>query len=413
MREAQGWSPPLSPAWDPPWSGGGHEPWLTENAGTTASPALAEDQTTLIRDFASRCRERIEEFEKTQVRCGLIGPSGSGKSSLINAIAGERIAQVGVVETTTDPLEINHRGITFVDLPGCGTRRWPKDTYVERLNLVSYDCFLLVTAQRFTENDAFLFQQLRALGKPCFVVRNMIDRAIEDGRHDHGHDEAETRRLIQRDITSQLEPDPPERVYLTSARQPAQHDLQALLAAIGTALDGLKQSRFVADMAAYGEDALKRKRKVAQERIPPYAGLAAANGSLNPVPGLDLAADVSLLLKLSDEIASIYGLTSSQFDYIKRLLGPKALPTLIAKIAQFSTRYLAREGLIGLLKRLATREVGRQSTRWIPLAGPLIAAGIGWQSTFMLGEQLVDEAEGLAGEILSDIVEGSEVARGT
>jgi hypothetical protein len=43
------------------------------------------------------------------------------------------------------------------------------------------------------------------------------------------------------------------------------------------------------------------------------------------------------------------------------------------------------------------------------MAGPLIAAGIGWQSTFMLGEQLVDEAETLAGEILSDIVRGSEL----
>jgi GTP-binding protein EngB required for normal cell division len=365
------------------------------------------DEQTLIRDFASRCREKIEEFENTQVRCGLIGPSGSGKSSLINAIVGETIAKVGVVETTHDPLELTHRGITFVDLPGCGTRRWPRDTYIERLNLASFDCVLLVTAQRFTENDAFLFHQLRAMGKPCFVVRNMMDRAIEDGRHDHGHDDAETRRLVQHDIRAQLEPDPPDRVYLTSARQPAQHDLQSLLAAIGTALDGLKQARFVADMAAYGEEALQHKRKVAQERIPPYAGLAAANGSLNPVPGLDLAADVSLLLKLGDEIAGIYGLTRNQFDFIKRSLGPKALPTLIAKVAQFSTRYLAREGLIGLLKRLATREATRQSTRWIPLAGPLIAAGIGWQSTFMLGEQLVDEAEALAQEILSDMVDGS------
>lgn len=44
------------------------------------------------------------------------------------------------------------------------------------------------------------------------------------------------------------------------------------------------------------------------------------------------------------------------------------------------------------------------------MAGPLIAAGIGWQSTFMPGEQLVDEAEALAHEILSDIVESSAVA---
>ena len=167
-----------------------------DNGSTPPLPLALADDPTLIRDFATRCRQRIEEFQKTQVRCGLIGPSGSGKSSLINAIAGERVASVGVVETTNDPLEISHRGITFVDLPGCGTRRWPKDTYVERLNLADYDCFLLVTAQRFYENDAYLFHQLRALGKACFVVRNMIDRAIEDGCHDHGHSEAEIRRII-------------------------------------------------------------------------------------------------------------------------------------------------------------------------------------------------------------------------
>jgi len=200
------------------------------------------DEQTLIRDFASRCREKIEEFENTQVRCELIGPR-----------------------------EITHRGITFVDLPGGGTRRWPKDTYIEWVKLANFDCFLFVTAHRFTENDAFLFHQLRALGKPCFVVRNMVDRAIEDGLHDHGQDAADTRRQIQQNITTQLEPDPPDRVYLTSAHQPAHHDLQSLLAAIGTALDGLKQSRFIADMAAYGdgEEAHKQKRKVAQERIPP------------------------------------------------------------------------------------------------------------------------------------------------
>ncbi|MBM5816941.1 MAG: hypothetical protein FJ083_10315 [Cyanobacteria bacterium K_Offshore_surface_m2_239] len=129
------------------------------------------------------------------------------------------------------------------------------------------------------------------------------------------------------------------------------------------------------------------------------------------MPGLDLAADVSLLLTLGEEIAAIYGLTRSQFDVIKRLRGPKAMPSLIAKIAQCSTRHLAREGLIGLRKRLATREASRQSTRWIPLAGPLIAAGIGWQSTFMLGERLVDEADALAREILADIVNNDVVTK--
>jgi len=378
----------------------------TKSGSGSARAMAVSTNPDLIREFTDRCQQTIREFEEIQVRCGLIGPSGSGKSSLVNAIAGEKIAAVGVVETTTDPQEFMHKGITFVDLPGCGTQKWPRETYIERLGLDRFDCFLLVTAHRFYESDAFLYRELTARGKPCFVVRNMIDRAIEDGLHDNSHSPEETRALITADIRRQLEPSPPPRVYLTSARQPTQHDLRALLEAISQALEGLKRSRFVADMAAYGEQALERKRQVANERIVPYAGLAAANG-LNPIPGLDIGADISLLIKLGNEIAGIYGLTDRQLAYVRRLLGPDALPGLMAKAAQFAGKYLAREGVMALLRQLARNLATKEVSRFIPFVGPLVAAGIGWQATFLLGEQLVREAEGLAEEVLHGIVQGA------
>lgn len=385
--------------------------WQCSNkrkTGQNEQHTMSNNAEDLIHDFAEKCRKKITEFEKTEVRCGLIGPSGSGKSSLINAIAGEKIAAVGVVETTNEPQPYSHKGITFVDLPGCGTQKWPKESYIRALDLKDYDCFLLITAHRFYENDAYLFRELTAMGKPCFVIRNMVDRAIADGKHDSGHAEKETMRIITEDIQNQLSPNHPDRVYLTSARKPTKYDLNELLNDISEALDGLKRARFVADMAAYSDDALKKKRKVATERIPLYAGLSAANG-LNPIPGLDIAADITVLLKLGHEVAHIYGLTNEQFEYIKRLLGPKAIPSLLAKIAQFAAKYLAKQGIIMLLKQIATRATAKQVAKWVPFVGPLIAAGIGWQATFMLGEQLVDEAEGLAKEILDGIIKGSDL----
>jgi len=369
---------------------------------------MSTDVEDLIHDFAEKCRKKITEFEKTEVRCGLIGPSGSGKSSLINAIAGEKIAAVGVVETTNEPQSFTHKGITFTDLPGCGTQKWPKDSYIRSLDLNKYDCFLLITAHRFYENDAYLYRELTAMGKPCFVIRNMVDRAIADGKHDNDHTEEKTKKLITEDIQKQLAPNHPNRVYLTSARKPTKYDLKTLLNDMSETLDGLKRMRFIADMAAYGDEALKKKRKVATDRIPLYAGLSAANG-LNPIPGLDVAADITVLLKLGHEVAHIYGLTNEQFEYIKRLLGPKAIPSLLAKIAQFAAKYLAKEGVLLLLKQIATRATAKQVSKWVPFVGPLIAAGIGWQATFMLGEQLVDEAEHLAKDILDGIIKGSDL----
>ena len=369
---------------------------------------MSADFEDLIHDFVKECNKNIEEFDKTEVRCGLIGPSGSGKSSLINAVAGERIAAVGVVETTSGPQEFAHKGVIFTDLPGCGTKNWPKDSYIEKLKLLTYDCFLLITANRFTENDVFLFRELSGHDKPCFVIRNMFDRAVDDGLYDNSHSESETRRIITEDIQKNLQPSCPDRIYLTSARHPTRYDLKALLDDISESLDGLKRAKFVAAMAAYSEEALKKKRKVATDLILPYAGLSAANG-FNPIPGLDITADIGILIKLGNKVAYIYGLTSSQFEYIKRLIGPRAVPTLLEKIAQFTTKYLLKEGVLLLLKQIGKRTTAKQASKWVPLVGPLISAGIGWHATFKFGEQLVDEAESLAREVLDGIIKGSDL----
>lgn len=367
------------------------------------------DHNDLLREFAKRCKERIKEFEKTEVKCGLIGPSGSGKSSLINAIAGEQIAKVGVVETTDEPQPFTHKGITFTDLPGCGTKKWPKASYIKRLKLESYDCFLLITADRFTENDCYLFTALRELGKPCFVIRNKIDQSIDAGFRDSKHSEAETKKIIKRDIERNLAPAKPEKIYLTSAWHPAKHDLESLLEDIADALEGLKKARFVADMAAYGKKALKKKREVALEQLPLYAGLAAANG-LNPVPGVDIATDIGILLKLGRSIAHIYGLTAKQIEYIERFIGPEIIPLIVAKVAQFTAKYLAKQGIAAALRKIATRVTAKQVAKWVPFVGPLVSAGIGWKSTFMFGQQMIDEAEALADEILKDVLKRSQTA---
>jgi len=183
-----------------------------------------------------------------------------------------------------NPQEYIHKGIIFVDLPGCGTVKWPQDTYIERLNLTTYDFFLLVTAERFRESDVFLFNELLRLKKPCFVIRNKFDTAIEDGLYDNDQSEEEVREIIISNIRENLKISRSETIYLTSARYPEKHDLKLLLADVQKSLQGIKEERFVADMGIYSEDTLKKKHELAKNRIMLYSVLAAFNG-VNPIPG--------------------------------------------------------------------------------------------------------------------------------
>jgi predicted GTPase len=362
------------------------------------------DPFDLIRDYADQCRKKMKEFEEAKVKCGIIGNSGSGKSSLINAIAGEKIAETGVVETTSESLEFIHQGLIFVDLPGCGTQKWPKESYIDSLKLTSFDCFLLVTEGRFTENDVFLYRELQKRGKTCFLIRNKFDLSINASRRDHGRSEEEIRVIIEDNIRENLECVDLVKIYFTSAWYPRRYDFRKLLNDIAETLQGIKRDRFFADMAAYSDDALKKKRDVAMQLLPLYAGASAANG-LNPILGLDVAADIAIILNFAHKVTTIYGLSAAQMEYFKRLLGPDKIPALIAKVAQFAAKYLAKEGIIQILKKYATREIVKGASKWIPFVGPLISAGIGWQATFMLGEDLINEAEALAHEILHSMVE--------
>ncbi|MBU6302444.1 MAG: 50S ribosome-binding GTPase [Verrucomicrobia bacterium] len=352
-----------------------------------------------IKSYIDELERRIREFQDVKVRCGLIGTSGSGKSSLINAIAGEKIAPVGILETTNEPQEFLHGGLMFVDLPGCGTPSWPRETYLSKLQLDSYDCFILVTAERFRDDDLFLYRELTCRGLACFVVHNKFDSAIADGAHDNSLPEKEVRANILQNITVNLAPESPDRIYLVSARHPTRYDLAALQEDIEKKLEGIKRSRFVADMGAYGSATLRAKRAVSEERVVLYSALSAANG-LNPLPGLDISVDAGILLKMGQEVAHIYGLTGTQIDFIKRFLGPDAIPLLLAKIAQFISKYLAQEGIIFLLKQMGQKVGAKSAARWIPLVGPVIATSIGFAATKALGDQLVHEAEKLTEEIL-------------
>ena len=357
-----------------------------------------------VLEFAQQCKEKMSEFDKAIVRCGVIGIAKTGKSSLINAIAGEQVCAVGCTEQTRFQQEYHHNGLVFVDLPGCGTENHPSTTYVEDQKLLSFDLFILVYSGAWLTDNNSLVAELRRMRKPFFIVRSMFDQAVEGEWRDNRLSEDEVRGKIQTDLVEKLGATGSPKAFMVSAWRPTQYDLEALLESIARELDGVKRQRFLADMVTIGEAGLRKKREVLEGLLPYYAGGAAANG-LNPIPGLDIAADLAILLKFAHQVASVYGLDKKQWEFAMKMIGPERIPVLVAKVGQFTASYLAKEGIALVLKRVGVKAAGRQVVKYVPFVGPLIAAGIGWKATFMLGEDLIDEAESLAREILHAVAQ--------
>jgi predicted GTPase len=75
-----------------------------------------------LASLVDQLRQRRAELEQASVRLGFIGGTGSGKSSLINALLGRTVAQEGVVPTAhaVEGEEYEAEGMVLVDLPGFG-----------------------------------------------------------------------------------------------------------------------------------------------------------------------------------------------------------------------------------------------------------------------------------------------------
>ncbi len=374
-----------------------------------------------IETIAAEIVRRKQELDGTTVRIGVIGMTGSGKSSLINAIFGRPVARVGVVSVEHPPEgeEFEIHGFRLVDLPGAGAVNRPAATYISDLKLLEpgrYDGFLLVTASRLTEADVALFQEIHLqAGKPFFVVRTHFDLAVQSTG-----DEAAARHQIDEFFRRHLPLAGFERVYMVSSPEPSRYDLPLLLEDVARALPELKQIRVLEVIPAYTEELLKKKRQAVEEIVFLQASLAAANG-LNPIPGIDIAVDIALLQKMTERVITAFGLTRDQLETLAKVsVGSVTLDRLLDIAAPVLSR-LATAGVVSLFKEAGTevvqstarREVAQQGGRYFfkygiryaPLVGQLVSAGVGFAAAYLYGKYLLNECEETARKILAALPE--------
>lgn len=328
-------------------------------------------------------------YENATIRIGIIGESGTGKSSLINIIAGKYIAEIGATETTNEAQEhtIKKSQVTYVDLPGCGTQRWPLETYVKDLNLQTYDAFILVYSARIKENDIALYKQLRAQNKPIFVARNYYDVALdgEQGKPAEArNDDATLREIIRKDAKKQLGMDD-ARIFVTAAVPNKEHfEVDALQKAILESLDEIKALRGLSGMGAYSEDLLEQKRQGAKKIVHVYAAAAAAN-AVNPIPGIDILADISILLAMAEHVLRTFGIDPKKDEKkLIRLIGAKGTQELLA--------YASRRAIPTILKRFTGRLATAQATKWIPVLGQGASLIIGAAVAETFGNDCISRA---------------------
>ncbi|MFZ2295214.1 MAG: hypothetical protein WAW46_09270 [Polaromonas sp.] len=136
-----------------------------------------------------------------------------------------------------------------------------------------------------------------------------------------------------------------------------------------------------ADDAAL-EAAVKRSRKLLNKRA-----MVAAVASALPVPGLDWAVDAALLSKLIPEINKEFGLTPAQLDQ----LDPKKRDQVQKAAAMVGSvligKFISRDLIIKATTKIGMRLTTKQLAKYVPLAGQIVAATVGFAAIRYFGEE--------------------------
>jgi uncharacterized protein (DUF697 family) len=152
-----------------------------------------------------------------------------------------------------------------------------------------------------------------------------------------------------------------------------------------------------ADNAAL-EAAVKRSRKLLNKRA-----MVAAAASAVPVPGLDWMVDAAMLSKLIPEINKEFGLTPQQLDQLeprKRDQVQKAV-TMVGSV--LIGKFISRDLVIKAATKIGVRLTTKQVAKYVPLAGQVISAAVGYAAIRYFGEEHMKDCIRVAKQAQLDV----------
>ncbi|XP_060552230.1 interferon-inducible GTPase 1-like [Ruditapes philippinarum] len=226
---------------------------------------LKEEMKTLgvLHGLNKYIEDSFDKWAQLELHVAVTGSSGVGKSSLINALrkskpTNEGAAAVGVVETTKYGCKYTYPdnpNVAIWDLPGVGTQKFSRDTYLKDMNFARFNVVLIVSSGRVLENDIWLGKELRAFRTNIIFVRTKIDIDLRNANRDHPDTFTETDCLaeIRNYLSDRIRkggiPASVSGVYLVSSPERTKYDfvdldknLRAMLSTKGKAIRSIIQN---------------------------------------------------------------------------------------------------------------------------------------------------------------------------
>ncbi|KAL0172039.1 hypothetical protein M9458_032350 [Cirrhinus mrigala] len=310
-------------------------------------PAVAEavnaSGESNLEKATAKAKEAFDQLMNVSLNIAVTGKTGSGKSTFINAFRGldeddDEAARTGVTETTMEPIMYEHPGMPNVkiwDLPGIGSPNFKANKYLKDVKFHTYDFFIIISSERFLENDVMLAKEIKKQNKDFYFIRSKIDNDIRAEQRKKGFDE---------------------------------------------------------------QNVLCKKKIKMFQGIIWAASLASAGIAVVPVPGLSAACDAGMVVLFFTRCYYAFGLDDRSLKRLSERVNKPLLEHVVkSKLASaVREKAVARVQVSVALASLATIEY---AASLLPVVGSAAAAGISFGTTYYLLKEGLNELADIARKI--------------
>uniref|UniRef100_UPI0037E7ECDB interferon-inducible GTPase 5-like n=1 Tax=Semicossyphus pulcher TaxID=241346 RepID=UPI0037E7ECDB len=350
----------------------------------------------------AKIQEHLEKENKVALNIAITGESGSGKSTFINALRGIKdtekgAAPTGSVETTRRATPYPHPdfpNVTLWDLPGTGTTMFPAANYLKSVKFRRYDFFIIISSERFRENDVKLAKEIQKQKKKFYFVRSKIDHNV--------HDEGRSKNVNAERTLAQIRDDCMERlqelgvqspqVFLISSFDLHLYDFPLLEETLGRELPEYKRDALLLAMPNISLEMICKKKKAFRSKIKVFAALSAGVAGV-PVPGLSMAVDIALLVGVVKQYLRGFGLDIMSLQRLaNRIVVPVQELTNVI-VSPLAGAEITTELVMEVLSQFSDTVIlmaAEEGCKFIPVFGIPIAMGLSFVTTQQCLNKVLD-----------------------
>ncbi|KGK90291.1 hypothetical protein [Clostridium sp. HMP27] len=118
---------------------------------------------------------------------------------------------------------------------------------------------------------------------------------------------------------------------------------------------------------------------------------ASAAAAVVPLPGVDLGADVTIMMELLPAINRRFGLSPEEIDQLDGEIKAKILVIISSLGSKLVGKFITKELVVAMLKKIGVRVAVKQVSKFIPFVGQAVSAGISFGAMKYLGNSHIDE----------------------